>query len=555
MNEKKQLPEIDLFRKKAEELLKKKDLGNGEFLSEVDTIKLLHELEIHQIELDMQMEELQVAISKAEIANDRYISLYDFAPAGYFTIDRNSTIYELNLSGAKMLGLERSKLLNKKISQFITQDTLPAFKSFLQKAFDSHSKAICNIAVNIPEKPTTYLHLEGMLSDDEDKYLITAIDISENKRSEELLRNSEMRYRRLFESAQDGIIILDAINYEILDVNPSIIKKLGYSADELLGKQLWEIGILKNIKEFKNAFAELQEKGYIRFDDLPLQTIDGKAINVEFVSNVYSVDQEKVIQCNIRDITQRKQAEKALKESEINLRELNVTKDKFFSIIAHDLKSPFNSINGFCEILMEQIKEKDYLGIDQYAAIILDSSQRAMDLLMNLLTWARSQTGAIQFNPIMIDLNALIHNVVVMSNDTARLKSIIINTNLPDNVEVFADIEMLDAILRNLISNAIKFTHQEGEIVISVDPESENCKITVADNGVGIKKDAIDKLFRIDASHKTTGTNQEIGTGLGLLLCKEFIDKHNTKIWVESEVGKGSKFYFTIPLYTAKKEE
>ncbi|MGE5458123.1 MAG: PAS domain S-box protein [Methanococcaceae archaeon] len=545
--EKDLLTGTDLLRQKAEEKLKKKDSGNRQVLSEIDSIKLLHELEVHQIELEMQLEELKVARNKAEIANERFTNLYDFAPAGYFTIDRDSKISELNLSGAKMLGMERSKLLNKRFSQFITQDTLSGFYNFLFKVFEPNPKATCDIALNIPGKPTTYLHLEGMIFDDENKCQITAIDISENKHSEELVRSSEIRYRRLFKSAQDGILILDAANQEIIDINPSLIKKLGYSSEELLGKQLWEIGIFKNIDEFKNAFIELQKKGSIRMEDMLLETRTGNPITVEFVCSVYSVDQLEVIQCNIRDITQRKQAEEALKESEARLRELNATKDKFFSIIAHDLKSPFNAIYGFCNLLISQMKEKDYLGIDKYASIILDSSQRAMDLLLNLLEWSRSQTGTMNFNPERIDLISLIQEVTELSNDTALQKSISIHTHLPDKVMVFADKDMLNAIFRNLISNAIKFTHQGGKIDVSVEMEPEKWKVIIADNGVGIKEDALDKLFRIDASHKTIGTNHETGTGLGLILCKEFIDKHGAKIWVESEEGVGSKFYFTIP--------
>lgn len=537
----------DLLRKKAEEKLNKKDSGNRQDLSDIDSLKLLHELEVHQVELEMQIEELQIARNKAEIANDKFTELYDFAPAGYFTIDSDCKISKLNLSGANMLGMERSNLMNKNFSQFITLDTLPEFYNFLFKVFEPNPKATCDIALNIPRIPTSYLHLEGILLDDENKCQITAIDISENKRSEELLRFSEMRYRRLFESAQDGILILDAISEEIVDVNLSAINKLDYSYDELLGKKLGEIGIFKNIDEAKNAFLELQKKGSVRVEDMPLQKKDGTPITVEFVCSVYSVDQLKVIQCNIRDITQRKQAEEALKESEGRLRELNATKDKFFSIIAHDLKSPFNAINGFCNILTMQMKEKDYLGIDRYAGIILESSQRAMDLLMNLLEWSRSQTGTMNFHPEKIDLSSLIHQVMEISNDTASQKSISIHTHLPDKVIAFADSDMLNAIFRNLISNAIKFTHPGGEIVVTVEQENEEWKVTISDNGVGINKEALDKLFRIDASYKTTGTNKETGTGLGLLLCKEFIDKHGAKIWVKSEVGIGSKFYFTIP--------
>ena len=387
-------------------------------LTQVDQLELLHELQIHQVELEMQNEELKLALQKADTAT----ALYDLAPAGYFTLTDEGDILQLNLEGAKMLGHNRSYLINKRLGLFITPDTLPAFNAFLNKVFEHNSKAVCEVRLKIHGKPASYLHLEGVISDEEFNFLITAIDIT----------------------------------------------------------------LLKKVEE-------------------------------------------------------------SLKASEAHLRELNATKDKFFSIIAHDLKSPFNAIHGFGNLLVNAIKEKNDEEIEKYAGIMLDSSQRAMDLLLNLLEWSRSQTGAMDLNPESIDLLSLIHQVTEMSNYTAQQKLITIYTELPDKAMAVADWEMMNAILRNLISNAIKFTHPGGEIVVSVEQKEKDWKISVTDNGVGIKKDVLDKLFHIDTRHKTTGTQNEVGTGLGLLLCKEFVQKHGGRIWAESEPGKGSKFSFTIP--------
>ena len=230
------------------------------------------------------------------------------------------------------------------------------------------------------------------------------------------------------------------------------------------------------------------------------------------------------------------------------LTSLNATKDKFFSIIAHDLKSPFNSIIGFSSLLSRQISEKDYEGIKKYATIIQESSQQALDLLVNLLEWSRSQTGKMLFTPEDVDVAFLISQSVGVLIGAAQQKQIAVHKQMPANLVVRADNAMVNTILRNLISNAIKFTNPGGSIVISAERNAEELLISVADNGVGINQVSIDKLFRIEETYSTLGTQKEKGSGLGLLLCKEFVEKHGGRIWVESEVGKGSTFRFTIPL-------
>jgi len=249
----------------------------------------------------------------------------------------------------------------------------------------------------------------------------------------------------------------------------------------------------------------------------------------------------------IKQSQQIKRQNKALFES-------NAQKDKFFSIIAHDLKSPFNSIMGFSNVLVEQVGEKNYTGIDEYANIIQQSSTRAMDLLTNLMEWSQTQTGRMEFNPVDIELFELIKDTELLFSSALHQKKISVNVNVPHKTVVFADKNMISTILRNLVSNAIKFTNSEGEIIISVVKGQYELTVSVADNGVGIPKTSIDKLFRIDENYSTSGTQDEKGTGLGLILCKELIEKHDGKIWGESEQGKGSTFYFTLP-YIAEPEE
>jgi signal transduction histidine kinase len=247
------------------------------------------------------------------------------------------------------------------------------------------------------------------------------------------------------------------------------------------------------------------------------------------------------------NITDRKKAEIETLKHIKELKKLNAEKDKFFSIIAHDLKSPFNSILGFSELLLETVKKKDCESINEYSDIINKSSKRAMNLLENLVEWSLSQTGRMNFNPEYLEMVNLINEIVLLFSDMVKQKSIKIIKELPKTALLFADKAMINTVLRNLISNAIKFTNPGGEIKVTIHEKQNELLISVMDTGVGIKKDRFEELFQIDKNHSTQGTKNEKGTGLGLILCKEFIEKHEGKLWIESEVDKGSTFYFTIP--------
>ena len=248
-----------------------------------------------------------------------------------------------------------------------------------------------------------------------------------------------------------------------------------------------------------------------------------------------------------QDITRRKLAEEALKKSEAELRELNATKDKFFSIIAHDLKNPVNAIAGFSSMINERILINDFEGVRKFAAIINESTHRISDLLHTLLDWSRSQSGSIRFNTEEVDIVNLIFDTTELFRASAYQKSIEISVDHPASIKVQADKSMVETIIRNLVSNAIKFTFPGGRILVSVQQTETEVLIRVSDNGVGIDSCNIDKLFKIEENYFTRGTQNEYGTGLGLILCKEFVGKHGGKIWVESEVGVGSSFVFTLP--------
>ena len=249
----------------------------------------------------------------------------------------------------------------------------------------------------------------------------------------------------------------------------------------------------------------------------------------------------------LNDISERRKAEQLINSKNQELEKLNAEKDKFLSIIAHDLKSPFNSIIGFSEVLIEQVQSDDLESIQEYAEIIRNSSERAMNLLSNLIQWSQSQTGRINFNPKYFEIGDIINEIVLLFSEIAAQKSITIIDKSTVKLPVYADKAMISTVLRNLISNAVKFSSPGGRIYISAELIHNEVKISVRDTGVGMTQSVIEKIFRIDTKYSTPGTQNETGTGLGLILCKEFVEKHKGKIYVESEPCNGSIFYFTIP--------
>ena len=238
--------------------------------------------------------------------------------------------------------------------------------------------------------------------------------------------------------------------------------------------------------------------------------------------------------------------EKLRKYSE-ELEVLNATKDKFFSIIAHDLKSPFNSFLGITEVLAEDIDIMDRTQIKEFVMDMNRSAQNQFKLLENLLAWAQVQRGVMQFTPVDIDFHALVSEVFALYSDNAAAKKIKLGNESEPGKIILADHNMLHLLLRNLVYNAIKFTPEGGEIRVGVNELPQFQEIFVADSGVGINPKSIEGLFRIDKQSTTLGTNREKGTGLGLVLCKDMIEKNGGQIRVESELGKGTTFYFTIP--------
>ena len=377
-------------------------------------------------------------------------------------------------------------------------------------------------------------------------------------RAEKSLKESEGKFKAIYQNSNDAIMLLNKKGF--FDCNPQTLKIFKVNSIEEFTK-FHPAELSPSVQsDGKNSFDAAQEniniayrEGYNMFDWIHSRT-DGEDFYAEVLLSAFNFGGEQVLQATVRDITDRKQAELALKENEEKLLQLNLDKDRFISILGHDLKSPFNNILGLSEVLTEDIRKLDIAEIEDIAKNINKSAKITSNLLEDILMWARTQQGSIPFKPQNLSLSATCENILEILNPSAYAKNITICDSSVDHINVYADADMLKTILLNLVSNAIKFTNSGGKININAQQHTENVTISVSDNGIGITPDDLKKLFNISEVLTTKGTEGETGTGLGLLLCKEFVEKHGGKIWVESEEGKGSRFSFTLPYNSEPKE-
>ncbi len=355
-------------------------------------------------------------------------------------------------------------------------------------------------------------------------------------------------FQLLLKDFTDSIYFKD-IKGRIFLTNQLHAKKFGYSYFDFMGKtdfdlfteehaqKAWddEQNIIKNGKPISTEEKETHKNGRITWASTTKMPLFNEESNIV---GTYGIS---------KDITPIKEVELELRKTKQMLEEVNAAKDKFFSIIAHDLRSPFNAILGFAEVFHEMMQNEEYKDALRYAEMVHQSAEQTYALMNNLLDWANSQSKRMKFNPIEIQIKNLCDEVISGIDHVAQSKKINIHNEIPAQITLIGDYNMIETILRNLISNAIKYSYPDSEIRILFSEDEHQSCLSVRDQGTGIDEKKIPQLFEIDSNIQTEGTRNEKGTGLGLIVSKEFTERHGGRIFAESIKGAGSTFCFTIP--------
>ena len=377
--------------------------------------------------------------------------------------------------------------------------------------------------------------------------LLAIEDVTDRRLARASLRDSEARYRRLFETAKDGILILDADSGKILDSNPFMTELLGYLKTEFLDKELWEIGLFRDKSENEAAFRHLQSEGFVRYEHLPLQTRGGRTAEVEFVSNVYHVDHQHVAQCNIRDIGERTRLEEQTRAQAAELLDLHRRKDEFLAMLSHELRNPLAPILNAVQLLRHQQHEEN--PTQRQARTIIERQLGLLKRLVDdLLEVSRIMTGRVQLRLERVSMNGIAAAAVESVSPLIGRRGHQLSIALPpEPIWLLADAARLEQIVVNLLSNAAKYTDEGGRIWFSVRQEDGECVVSVRDTGVGIAPEVLPRIFDPFMQAERSMDRSQGGLGVGLTLAQRLTELHGGRIEAQSTLGKGSEFVVRLP--------
>lgn len=548
--------ERDERRRLAIERLRTKKAELRLPLSKEGTRKLVHELEVHQVELEMQNEELFRARNEAEAALRKYTNLYDFAPIGYLTLDSSGTIHAVNLSGAALLGVARSRLIGRLFKMFIPVDQHLFFSSFLAKVFSSEEKQSCEMTLAREERHPLFVHIVAITESSANECSIALIDITErrmaeeeHRRTEEALRKSEQKFARIFNSVPALIGIATLREGRFIDVNEASLNTLGYRRDEIIGKTAQELDLWDDESERLRLMREFKEQGSMTNREVRFKAKDGEILTGLCSAELIDLDEEKYMLILVRDITARKAAEEeierlnvALSARAADLEDANRELEAFNYTVAHDLRNPLNVISSYCQAIKEMCSERLDKQCRHYIHEIYDGTLRMNRLIEALLNFSRLAHAELNREPV--DLSTLAKEVAeeLKLMETTRRVTFLIS----DGIVVNGDAVLLRVVLANLLDNAWKYTavREEGIIEFGVKASGGEQSCFVRDNGTGFDDAAAEKIFT--PFQRLTGAEECRGFGIGLATVDRIIRRHGGRVSAEGAPGKGATFWFVV---------
>jgi chemotaxis family two-component system sensor kinase Cph1 len=529
-----------LDKSELREKARKRLEGSGPILerSAEDNVKLIEELRLHQEELNIQNEELRRAQLELEDTRAKYFQLYNLAPVGYITLTPDLIIKEANLVAATLLGSERRKLVHKPLSPFVSTWSQETLYLHYRRLGQGGGKQVHIFSVPGKEGKELQVQFESNLIDEGNEKGFRSIltDITERKRAEEALKESEEHLSALADAAFEGIVI--SIEGSILEVNKAMLVMLDNGSDDLLGKDFLDLftpesrGVI--MKEFKETGVEPYEAQMVNKN--------GTIRTVQIRSRAINWGGKSARLGAVQDITELRSARDERDKKTNDLARSNADLQQFAYIASHDLKQPLRMVTSYIELLKKRNKDllddksKEYL---HYAE---DGAQRMQDMIDDLLTYSRVETMGKPFAPVDMD-TALAIVLIDLKVSIEESGTSIIHEPLPT---VTADSSQMVLLLENLVDNAIKYRSLAApQIRISARGMEREWVFAIEDNGIGIDAKHQDRVFQL---YQRLHTREEYeGTGIGLALAKRIVERHGGRIWFESEVGKGTTFFFSIP--------
>ncbi|MFA5328281.1 MAG: PAS domain-containing sensor histidine kinase [Prolixibacteraceae bacterium] len=489
-----------------------------------------------------------------KLNEQNYRSLIQYSSDPIFSFNSDESYRFVNEAFAQPFGKPPEEIIGKTPFDIFPEEEAIKRLKIVRRVFETGEKAEIEVRVDAKSGDTLYfLTMADPVKNDVGEVIyVTCVskDITDRKLAENALIESRERYRDLIEFAVDGVLIGSKDGY-IIDANSCICEMSGRTREELLGLHISNSIFSPESLKSRPFRFDLLLKGETVVSERKIIKADGSLITIEMRTKMMP---DETYQTIIRDISERKNAELILEKQAKELRELNATKDKFMSIIAHDLRSPFNAIIGFSDLMIKNFYELDNETFLKGLRTIESASHHAFKLLENLLIWSRNQSGRYKFLPEVVNVKTQVAESLNMVESEAINKKIKVSVSIIKAHKIFVDKNMLDTILRNLISNAIKFSYKGSKIKIAVTETDHQLQFSVSDSGVGISPERLASIFELDKRTNTTGTENEQGTGLGLILCKDFVTMHKGKIWAESTQGSGSCFTFSLPLENSSPE-
>ncbi len=559
-------PKIDqsaaTLRSRAEKLVTKpaKAFADGE------ARRMLHELDVYQIELELQNTELRAARDESEALLNKYTELYDFALVGYFTLTADSIIRLANLTGATMVGIGRSSLIGRSLAMLVAPAQRNEFRIFMKKVFSAENKECAEFELADATKKRIVC-IEARRSPDGLECSTMVVDVTSRTLAQEQMRVSENRYRRLFEAAHDGVLIVDPATNRIIDANPFMTRLLSYSRDQLIGKELFEIGLLKDEAASQEMFRKLKKDHEVRYDNLPLESKTGRHKDVEVVANLYQEDGHQVIQCNIRDITIRKQAEE-MSSQNLKLKKEIVRREKIEealreqrkeqSVLLKQSRLQQRQLRDFSHRILN-VQEEERKKISHELHDVITQTLVGINVHIAVLNQA-CVANPVMFKRQLSKTQALVKKAVLIVHDFARelRPTALDDLGLIPALQVYMDKFMVDTGIRVSLTASAKIDESKTAVRTALYRIIQGALTNVARHSkasrVKVTIICLEKVIRLTIKDDGQGF-QVVGNAgskkksrLGLISMKERAEMVGGSLHIESTPGGHTTVRVEIPV-------